>query len=249
MAPEQRAGIPKDTLDDIDLLCEMGALMERYMQGGSGLPYSEFEKAQKLINETLEGYPPKDEGYLHESLRFWCPEAADVVQGVLNEKLKARQQKIDEEKGTPTPSIQTFPTMPIPVLGPMRLPQTQPLPTPTPSGGRLPTIQLPDMPMPALPTPFEAGFGKAPAPSVQTTSIPAATSSGGSSATGDCPPGQFPAYPGGPCRGAVATGGLPGLPGGMGPAADVAQGAMSMPAMPAGSFGGLMGRFPVMNLG
>lgn len=86
-----------------------------------------------------------------------------------------------------------------------------------------------------------------PTPTASRPAPPPGPTSFSDTSAGGCPPGQFPAYPGGPCRGAVATGGLPGLPGGGG--ASVMPGALS-PAggMPATSFGGMGSRFPVMNI-
>lgn len=65
---------------------------------------------------------------------------------------------------------------------------------------------------------------------------------------GECPPGQFlidPMHPEKGCRGGVATGGLPGLPFG---SASVMPGAIAPTGGVATSFGGMGGRFPVVNL-
>lgn len=60
-----------------------------------------------------------------------------------------------------------------------------------------------------------------------------------------CPAGQSPAYPGGPCRGGVATGGLPGIPS----SADVSTGTFTTPSMPASYYmGGARRPIPVVNL-
>lgn len=83
-------------------------------------------------------------------------------------------------------------------------------------------------------------------PTPTPTAGPKPPAGGGGVSMADCPPGQFPAYPGGPCRGAVATGGLPAIPG-AGPAV-VNQGGLTTSSMPATSFAGMGRSFPVMNL-
>ena len=69
---------------------------------------------------------------------------------------------------------------------------------------------------------------------IMTSQAAVRTPTGGGS--GGCPPGQFPAYPGGPCRGAV--GAMPGLPGGL-PGGG---------GMTASGFGMGSRRYPVSNL-
>lgn len=252
MTPEQKAGLPDETIDEIDLLCELASIMDRYLQGKGDIAYSDFAKAQQMIGEILDGYAPHEDEFIDKTIRPWCPQGVEILKGVVNEKIKAYEEQLEKEKGparTMTPPLKTFPQMPTPPVAPTVTPMRPTVPIMTPL-----IETFPQMPTPPQAAPFETGnvptLPTVPLPSIQPvipTLAPAAPSAAlVPNVAEGCPPGQFPAYPGGPCRGAVATGGLPGLPGGFG-TADVTQGAMSMPAMPASSLVGSRARFPVMN--
>lgn len=93
----------------------------------------------------------------------------------------------------------------------------------------------PRAPLPTVPQGYPtSAFGRLPSTTQTQSSILA-----------DCPMGQFRAYPGGPCRGAVSTGGLPGLPF---ESANVSPGVMSPYGGGATSFANMGRRIPVLNL-
>lgn len=265
MTPEQKAGIPEEMVDDIDLLCGQADILARYLDDSKSMPYAEYEKATKIVNDTLNAYGDQ-EGFLKQAILPWCPEAVDYLQGVVNE---SRQKYVKENPPIGSVASKPYPFVPVEDFPPMPTPPTSPPPpTGTPISSpttpmrpsNIPvgaTSSIPTLPMTPTPTggapqystdlqrqidsynSKAAEFASKPRPYTDVYSrAPVPTP------TAPCPPGQFPAYPGGPCRQGVATGGLPGLPG-LAPA-DVATGVASTPGVVAPG----MGRsFRVMNLG
>lgn len=282
MTPEQKAGIPDEIIGEIDYLCELAGIMERYMtSGGTSTTYAEFEKAQELIGDDLEGYAPNEEEFIKKWVEPWCPEGADLLRGVVNEKIRKYEEGLEKERAPmPTPGLTPRPGTPSPTPTSGTFPRTVPL---TPKYPSIPTQStVPMRPSPPtymdVPTPGTPQYGtdlqrqidsymtslqefssrrpsypdiynpppvatpSALKPAAPTPSVTSAAET--SSFGGECPPGEFPEYPGGPCRPGVATGGLPGIPG----AANVAPG---MIAPTGGIAYGTMGlvRFPVVNIG
>lgn len=187
----------------------------------------------ELRNELkrLEKIPLKDqeEGRMSKTVIDYmkCLEDLKVELAIINrtqvipappDYWELNHEKYNQE--TPTP----------PSPNPRRPEQEPPPGTPTPTPGS--PLRMPSIPE-LGPLPF--------ANVTPMTATPVANQSASSFAQ-ECPPGQFPEYPGGPCRGAVATGGLPGLPGGFG-AADVATG---MPTAPGVAYGSMGIRYPVI---
>ena len=183
------------------------------------------------------------EAELTEYIRQFCPKGALAFNQMRAdwEQRRNLQRKINKYSGG-TPFVP--PGDPVPSVDPRRPDPDAairrilypPVPTEDPNAA-IRRILYPTAPPQAQTT----------TPSIPTGSSSSSTSSYQEGFSADCPPGQFRAYPGGPCRGAVATGGLPGLPGGFGMTSAM-PGTLAPSGVTMTTYAGMGTRFPVMNL-
>lgn len=204
--------------------------------GGSMAEPSPFDRAANDICDKIKEYnkaKPEEKGSWEKSIistakaysRDVSSQRAVLMTGMNNcgdivpLRLWERWVRMVDPNYTPPappPTAQTRPTTPTGMAPPMlpEIPTLPSIPTETAMAPTAPEVAPPTLPWAApaptaaTPRPFavdESGVLRREETAPSAEAVPSVY----------CDPlkGEFPAYPGGPCRTGVATGGLPGLPG------------------------------------